>query len=275
MRQGVCVTAPWLELPAARRVNVLQAWLRQQLGDVPRSLVERLVAEWSGQGGVWPARGAVLRSQRGLLFVERFAGREVTLQRVFPGARLEFDDRCLQISVTWLQDGPHRSQVRRHLHGVDRNAFETLPNASPNGPVRDTNWWWYLRRCRAKPIACSGWRRNSAPELVTPAIQRELDMIAATGEQVSVGLLSIALQQEGLEAVSYNGWQVPIRTDSSFTKARIQSIDDSRVRAELAAGKVVVITGFQGVDEGRQHHHLGAWGLGHLGGRRGSGHEGR
>jgi tRNA(Ile)-lysidine synthase len=61
----------WLELPAARRLNVLQAWLRQQLGDVPRSLVERLVAEWSGQGGVWPARGAVLRSQRGLLCVER------------------------------------------------------------------------------------------------------------------------------------------------------------------------------------------------------------
>jgi tRNA(Ile)-lysidine synthase len=61
----------WLELPAARRLNVLQAWLRQQLGDVPRSLVERLVAEWSGQGGVWPARGAELRSQRGLLFVER------------------------------------------------------------------------------------------------------------------------------------------------------------------------------------------------------------
>ena len=93
-----------------------------------------------------------------------------------------------------------------------------------------------------------GLANELSPEVVTPAIQRELDAIAATGEQVSVGLLSIALQQEGVEAVSYGGWQVPIRTDSSFTKARIQSIDDSRVRADLAAGKVVVITGFQGID---------------------------
>ncbi len=94
-----------------------------------------------------------------------------------------------------------------------------------------------------------GLAKELSPEVVTPGIQRELDAIAATGEQVSVGLLSIALQQEGLEAVSYSGWQVPIRTDSSFTKARIQSIDDAKVRADLAAGKVVVITGFQGVDE--------------------------
>jgi aspartate kinase len=82
----------------------------------------------------------------------------------------------------------------------------------------------------------------------TQANGRELDMIAATGEQVSVGLLAIALHAEGLEAVSYAGWQVPIATDSSFTKARIQSIDDKRVKADLAAGKVVVIAGFQGVD---------------------------
>lgn len=94
-----------------------------------------------------------------------------------------------------------------------------------------------------------GLAKELSPEVVTPTIQRELDMIAATGEQVSSGLLAIALQQEGLEAVSYSGWQVPIRTDSSYTKARIQSIDDSRVRADLEAGRVVVITGFQGVDE--------------------------
>ena len=65
----------------------------------------------------------------------------------------------------------------------------------------------------------------------------------------SSDLLSLALQAEGMEAVSYSGWQVPIRTDSSYTKARIQSIDDARVRADLEAGRVVVITGFQGVDE--------------------------
>ncbi len=94
-----------------------------------------------------------------------------------------------------------------------------------------------------------GLAKELSPASQTPEMLRELDMIACTGEQVSVGLLSLALQAEGMEAVSYNGWQVPIKTDSSFTKARIQSIDDARVRADLAAGKVVVITGFQGVDE--------------------------
>jgi aspartate kinase len=91
--------------------------------------------------------------------------------------------------------------------------------------------------------------KELSPEKPTPQSFRELDQIAATGEQVSVGLLALALMAEGLEAVSYTGWQVPIRTDSAFTKARIQSIDDARVRADLDAGKVVVITGFQGVDD--------------------------
>lgn len=94
-----------------------------------------------------------------------------------------------------------------------------------------------------------GLAKELAPQRVTAEVQRELDMIASTGEQVSVGLLSLALQAEGMEAVSYAGWQVPVRTDSAFTKARIQAIDDDRVRADLAAGRVVVITGFQGVDE--------------------------
>lgn len=94
-----------------------------------------------------------------------------------------------------------------------------------------------------------GLAKELQPAQVTPAVMRELDAIAATGEQVSVGLLSIALQAEGVQAVSYAGWQLPIDTDSSFTKARIQRIADERVRADLAAGKVVVITGFQGVDE--------------------------
>jgi aspartate kinase len=90
--------------------------------------------------------------------------------------------------------------------------------------------------------------KELSPASTTPELQRELDMIASTGEQVSVGLLAIALQSEGMPSVSYTGWQVPIATDSSFTKARIQSIDDKRVRSDLAAGKVVIITGFQGVD---------------------------
>jgi aspartate kinase len=60
--------------------------------------------------------------------------------------------------------------------------------------------------------------------------------------------LAVALQAEGIDAVSYAGWQVPIKTNSAFTKARIESIDDVRVRADLNAGKVVIVTGFQGVD---------------------------
>ena len=88
-----------------------------------------------------------------------------------------------------------------------------------------------------------------APAKATAEYHRELDMLAATGEQASSALLAIALQAEGMQAVSYAGWQVPIRTDSSYTKARIESIDDKRVRADLAAGKVVIITGFQGIDD--------------------------
>ena len=88
-----------------------------------------------------------------------------------------------------------------------------------------------------------------APSKSTNAHARELDALAATGEQVSSALLAIALQAEGMEAVSYAGWQVAIKTNSAHTKARIQSIDDSRVRGDLNAGRVVIITGFQGVDE--------------------------
>jgi aspartate kinase len=88
-----------------------------------------------------------------------------------------------------------------------------------------------------------------AKEIMPQPDPRELDMIASTGEQVSVGLLAMALLARGKDAVSYTGWQVGIKTDSAFTKARIQSIEDSRVRADLDAGKIVIITGFQGVDE--------------------------
>jgi len=93
-----------------------------------------------------------------------------------------------------------------------------------------------------------GLSKELAPARQTIAYERELDMLAATGEQASSALLAIALQAEGLDSVSYAGWQVPIRTDSAHTKARIESIDDARVRADLEAGKVVIVTGFQGVD---------------------------
>jgi aspartate kinase len=88
-----------------------------------------------------------------------------------------------------------------------------------------------------------------ANELMPRPDPRELDMLASTGEQVSVALLSIALHSIGKQAVSYAGWQVAIKTDSAYTKARIQSIDDVKVRRDLDAGKIVIITGFQGVDD--------------------------
>ena len=78
---------------------------------------------------------------------------------------------------------------------------------------------------------------------------RELDAIISTGEQVTIGLLSMALIKRGVPAVSFTGNQVRILTDSAFTKARILEIDDARLRAELSAGRVVVVAGFQGVDE--------------------------
>ncbi len=94
-----------------------------------------------------------------------------------------------------------------------------------------------------------GLAKELAPAKPSDHYSRELDMLAATGEQASSALLAIALQAEGMESVSYAGWQVPIRTNSAYTKARIESIDDKRVRGDLSAGKVVIVTGFQGIDE--------------------------
>ena len=87
-----------------------------------------------------------------------------------------------------------------------------------------------------------------AKELSANPNPRELDQIASTGEQVSSGLLAIALQEQGIDAVSYSGWQVTVHTDSAFTKARIMGIDDAKIMKDLNAGRAVVITGFQGVD---------------------------
>jgi len=77
---------------------------------------------------------------------------------------------------------------------------------------------------------------------------RELDVVAATGEQVTIGLLAIALQERGLNAKSYTGGQVGILTDNAFTKARILGIDEARMRKDLDAGTIVIVAGFQGVD---------------------------
>lgn len=87
-----------------------------------------------------------------------------------------------------------------------------------------------------------------AKEIMPNPDPRELDVVASTGEQVSIGLLAMALKVLGVEAVSFNGTQAGILTDSAYTKARIQSIDADVVKRELDAGKVVIVAGFQGRD---------------------------
>jgi aspartate kinase len=80
-------------------------------------------------------------------------------------------------------------------------------------------------------------------------VPRELDVIVSTGEQVTIALLAMALMKRGVPAVSYTGNQVRILTDSAHNKARILQIDDQKIRGDLKAGRVVVVAGFQGVDE--------------------------
>ncbi|WP_323072490.1 aspartate kinase [Mycetohabitans endofungorum] len=131
--------------------------------------------------------------------------------------------------------------------GTSMGSVERIRNVAR----RVAKWHKAGHRLVVVPSAMSGETNRLlalAKEMSAQPSPRELDMIASTGEQVSVGLLSIALQEEGVNAVSYAGWQVAVKTDSAFTKARISEIDDKRVLAELDAGKVVVITGFQGVD---------------------------
>jgi aspartate kinase len=87
-----------------------------------------------------------------------------------------------------------------------------------------------------------------AKELASDPNPRELDVVAATGEQVTIGLLAIALDEMGHNARSYTGGQIRVLTDSAHTKARILSIDEERIRGDLAAGTIVIVAGFQGVD---------------------------
>ena len=77
---------------------------------------------------------------------------------------------------------------------------------------------------------------------------REMDVILATGEQVTIGLLAMALKNIGLDAKSYTGWQVAVTTDNSHTKARIENIDADHIHADIKEGKVIIVAGFQGID---------------------------
>ncbi|WP_321925357.1 aspartate kinase [Paraburkholderia guartelaensis] len=131
--------------------------------------------------------------------------------------------------------------------GTSMGSVERIKNVAK----RVAKWHKAGHKMVVVPSAMSGETNRLlglAKEISPQPSPRELDMIASTGEQVSVGLLSIALQEAGVDAISYTGWQVPVKTDSSFTKARINDIDGERVLADLDEGKVVVITGFQGID---------------------------
>ncbi|HTP99537.1 MAG TPA: aspartate kinase [Casimicrobiaceae bacterium] len=87
-----------------------------------------------------------------------------------------------------------------------------------------------------------------AKEISASPSPRELDVVAATGEQVTIGLLAIALHELGLKAKSYTGGQVRILTDDAYTKARILDIDEANMRRDLDEGTIVIVAGFQGVD---------------------------
>jgi aspartate kinase len=89
---------------------------------------------------------------------------------------------------------------------------------------------------------------NLARAIQNPPAPRELDSLLSTGEQVTIGLLAMALEARGVPAKSYTGAQVKILTDSAFNKARIEAIDSANIEADLNSGKVVVVAGFQGVD---------------------------
>ncbi|MFB0990571.1 MAG: aspartate kinase, partial [Porticoccaceae bacterium] len=88
-----------------------------------------------------------------------------------------------------------------------------------------------------------------ANQIDEQASLREMDVLVSTGEQVTIALLCMALQKQGVAARSYTGGQVRILTDDAHGKARIKDIDAHRVESDLAAGRVVVVAGFQGTDE--------------------------
>src|SRR5690554_6481892 len=132
--------------------------------------------------------------------------------------------------------------------GTSMGSIERIQNVAR----RVAKWHAAGHQVVVVPSAMSGETNRLlglAKEISPQPDARELDMLAATGEQASSALLAMALLSQGVAARSFTGWQVPVRTDSSYTKARIRSIDDARIQAELDSGRVVIVTGFQGIDE--------------------------
>jgi aspartate kinase len=123
------------------------------------------------------------------------------------------------------------------------------PSAWPNGHAPATRWWWFPSAMSGETNRLLGLAKELAPAKPCSLTIRELDMLAATGEQASSALLAIALQAEGHGSGQLRWLAGPHPHQQRYTKARIESIDDQRVRADLNAGKVVIVTGFQGIDE--------------------------
>lgn len=99
-----------------------------------------------------------------------------------------------------------------------------------------------------------------AEQITDDPSAREMDVLVSTGEQVTIALLTMALHKQGVDARSYTGYQVHIRTDNIHGKARIQDIDGKQVKQDLASGRVVVVAGFQGVDQNNNITTLGRGG---------------
>ena len=110
---------------------------------------------------------------------------------------------------------------------------------------------------------------QKAAEITDTPSLREMDMLLASGEQISVSLLAMALSKLGVQAVSLTGWQAGFMTDRAYSKARIRRIDTERVESELARNRVVVVAGFQGLNRMEGHYHPGPRRLRHQ--RRGAG----
>ncbi|AVL70722.1 aspartate kinase [Oligella urethralis] len=139
------------------------------------------------------------------------------------------------------------SLIVQKFGGTSMGSIERIQNVAK----RIAKWHRAGHQVVVVPSAMAGETNRLlglAAELSDMPDPRELDMLAATGEQASSALLALALQAQGVDARSYTGWQVPVKTDSAYTKARIKEIDGQRILNDLNAGKVVIVTGFQGID---------------------------
>ncbi len=141
----------------------------------------------------------------------------------------------------------HKMLVVHKYGGTSMGSVERIKSVAQ----RVAKWHRAGHRVVVVPSAMAGETNRLlglAKEISAEADPRELDQIASTGEQVSVGLLAIALQALGVKAKSYTGWQAGIKTDSAFTKARITEIDGAKLLSDLDAGVIPIVTGFQGID---------------------------